>query len=63
MYKFKFKKRSEISVLFDLFGLVGPFVVIVKIFMQKLLRLIKQDWDIHLPIELENNWSKKIQEI
>lgn len=46
---------SETAQLFDPLGLVNPVIVKAKIFIQELWQN-KLDWDIVLPIELQNKW-------
>lgn len=47
---------SHTSQIFDPLGLLGPYVVLAKMLMQKLWAL-RLDWDESLPIELHTEWS------
>ena len=47
---------SRIALIYDPLGLLGPSVVIAKVFMQELWR-VKGDWDDPLPIELKKKWQ------
>ncbi|XP_055590294.1 uncharacterized protein LOC129742422 [Uranotaenia lowii] len=58
--KAKITKRvvlAETARLFDTIGLVGPIVVIAKIFLQDLWKL-QCGWDDSLPEEMQNFWQE-----
>ncbi|XP_054745961.1 uncharacterized protein LOC129250357 [Anastrepha obliqua] len=55
----KITKRSALSIiarLYDPLGLVGPFVLKAKIFLQRLW-MEKLDWDESLPMSHETSWE------
>ena len=61
----KLTKRSilsRIALMFDPLGVLGPSIVLAKIFMQKLWRL-KSDWDESLPEELHTEWQSYEREL
>lgn len=46
---------SDIAKLFDPLGLLGPIIIVAKMFLQSLWRL-KIGWDTHLPAEQTKKW-------
>ena len=46
---------SETASIFDPLGLVGPVIVIAKLFIQQLWKL-RQDWDESLPQSMNTKW-------
>ncbi|XP_074036726.1 uncharacterized protein [Leptinotarsa decemlineata] len=58
-------KRKALSItaqMFDPVGFLGPFIVLAKIFLQKLW-LAKISWDEPLPVELFQEWKGFINSI
>ncbi|CAI6352741.1 unnamed protein product [Macrosiphum euphorbiae] len=51
----KRKILSEIATIFDPLGLVGPVVVVAKLFMQNLWQL-RVNWDEQLPKDVSDEW-------
>ncbi|XP_038119868.1 uncharacterized protein LOC119769976 [Culex quinquefasciatus] len=48
---------SDMAMIFDPYGLIGPVVVQAKIFVQKLWRM-ELDWDAALPEDLQEYWRE-----
>ncbi|XP_038106576.1 uncharacterized protein LOC119766213 [Culex quinquefasciatus] len=48
---------SDMAMIFDPYGLIGPVVVQTKIFVQKLWRM-ELDWDAALPEDLQEYWRE-----
>ncbi|XP_058816608.1 uncharacterized protein LOC131679875 [Topomyia yanbarensis] len=53
---------SQTASLFDPLGLVGPVIVIAKIFIQALWEL-NLEWDQHLPSELHEQWMNFVSRL
>ncbi|XP_055633852.1 uncharacterized protein LOC129774177 [Toxorhynchites rutilus septentrionalis] len=59
----KRKIMSYVAQIFDPFGLVGPIIVIAKLFMQRLWALKTEagdsyEWDCPLPPRLQSKWKE-----
>ena len=48
---------SAIAKIYDPLGILGPVVVCAKIFLQKLWKIEKLDWDDPIPDELQKEWK------
>ncbi|XP_055941639.1 uncharacterized protein LOC129971687 [Argiope bruennichi] len=53
---------SDISRLFDPLGLLGPWIIRAKMFLQKLY-ILRIDWDDEVPIHLNREWEKFSSEL
>ncbi|XP_049300569.1 uncharacterized protein LOC125774382 [Anopheles funestus] len=53
---------SYIARIFDILGVLGPTIVIAKLFMQQLWSLkengVALDWDSELPLHLQQEWNR-----
>ncbi|KAF8781422.1 hypothetical protein HNY73_011816 [Argiope bruennichi] len=52
----------NISRLFDPLGLLGPLIIIEKMFLQKLW-ILRIDWDDEVPLHLNREWEKFSSEL
>ncbi|XP_055944394.1 uncharacterized protein LOC129975353 [Argiope bruennichi] len=53
---------SDISRLFDPLGLLGPFIITAKMFLQKLW-ILRIDWDDEVLLHLNREWEKFSSEL
>ncbi|KAJ0180173.1 hypothetical protein K1T71_004764 [Dendrolimus kikuchii] len=58
----KRKVLSFIGKMFDPLGLIGPVLVVAKLFMQSLWSM-KLDWDAILPQDQQQDWNKFIKNL
>ena len=53
---------STVARVFDPLGFLGPFMLLMKSFIQELWKL-RLDWDDEIPSNLANDWQQLIQEL